>query len=114
MSPETRAKLFVTFCGLHGLPKPELEYRFNVVRKWRFDFAWNCVQCFDPLCRPRGVALEVEGGVWIKGRHSRGAGMVKDMEKYNEATASGWKVFRVTPQQLMTKSTLDLLRRVLT
>lgn len=66
------------------------EHRFHPVRKWRFDYAWP----------DKRVALEVEGGAWIQGRHTRGAGFVKDLEKYNTAAAAGWTVIRVTPQML--------------
>jgi very-short-patch-repair endonuclease len=64
------------------------EHKFHPERKWRFDFAAP-----KPM-----VAIEIEGGVWTRGRHSRGAGMVADMRKYNTATALGWKLIRVTPQ----------------
>jgi very-short-patch-repair endonuclease len=66
------------------LPKPEREFRFHETRKWRFDFAWERFK----------IAVEIDGGVWSGGRHNTGAGMEKDMEKYNAATAAGWKVFR--------------------
>ena len=89
--------------GSKGLPMPEFEYRFDSVRRWRFDLAWPA----------RMVALEVEGGVWTGGRHSRGVGMIRDMEKYNAATLAGWRVLRVTPDQLLTSATLDMLRSVL-
>jgi len=62
----------------------EREYRFHPVRKWRFDFA-------DPQ---RKIAVEVEGGIFTNGRHSRGSGMRSDMEKYNAATMLGWRVLR--------------------
>ena len=75
----------------YGLPVlPITEYRFSPPRRWRFDFAWPTWM----------IAVEQEGGVWIQGRHSRGAGMVKDMEKYNTAALLGWRVFRFTPQQI--------------
>lgn len=70
--------------------KPVAEYVFAPPRRWRFDWAWP----------NKKVAVEQEGGIWIAGRHSRGAGMMKDMEKYNEAALRGWRVFRFTPQQL--------------
>jgi len=62
----------------------EREYRFHPTRKWRFDFA-------DPQ---RKIAVEVEGGIFTNGRHSRGAGMRADMEKYNAAAMLGWRVLR--------------------
>jgi very-short-patch-repair endonuclease len=62
----------------------EREFRFHPTRKWRFDAAF-------PEAR---VALEIEGGVWVRGRHNRASGFLKDMEKYNEAAALGWRVIR--------------------
>lgn len=77
-------------CRALLMPEPVAEYRFEPKRRWRLDWAWP----------DRKVALEVEGGVWIRGRHSRGAGMVKDMEKYNALAVAGWRLLRVTPQMV--------------
>lgn len=66
------------------------EYRFHPKRRWRFDAAFP----------GRMVALELDGGVWIAGRHTRGKGFMRDCEKLNTATAMGWKVFRFVPEQL--------------
>jgi len=65
------------------------EFRFAPPRRWRFDFAW-------PLLEPP-LALEVDGGGWINGRHSRGTGIEKDCEKLNAAIALGYRVLRATP-----------------
>lgn len=49
------------------------EYRFHPTHRWRFDYAipqWH-------------IALEVEGGVWTRGRHVSPKGFLADMEKYN-------------------------------
>lgn len=75
---------------IHRVPQPETEYRFHPERRWRFDYAWPAQQ----------VALEVEGGVWSGGRHTRGAGFISDIAKYNSATLLGWQVYRCTPQTL--------------
>jgi len=64
----------------------EREYYFHPSRKWRFDFAWPALM----------IAVEVEGGVWSGGRHTRGKGFVEDCIKYNEAALLGWTVFRCT------------------
>lgn len=85
------------------IPQPVTEHRFDPERMWRFDYAW-------PAHR---VALEVEGGIWTGGRHTRGAGFVKDCEKYNRATELGWRVFRVQPGDLMAPATAKMLRRVM-
>ena len=75
---------------LYGIEEPQTEYRFHPTRKWRFDYAW-------PL---KKIAVEIEGAVWTQGRHTRGSGFVKDMEKYNHAALLGWRIFRFTPQEL--------------
>lgn len=69
-----------------GLPAPVPEYRFHPTRRWRFDLAWPEVK----------LAVEVEGGTWVYGRHNRPQGMDKDAEKYNEAVLAGWRLLRVT------------------
>lgn len=60
------------------------EHQFHPRRRWRFDFALP----------ERRIAIEVEGGVFSQGRHTRGVGFMKDCEKYNAATALGWRIFR--------------------
>ena len=73
-----------------GLPVPEREYRFDAERRWRFDFAWPALK----------IAVEIEGGVWIRGRHVRPVGYLGDLEKYNRAVVLGWRVLRYAPHQL--------------
>lgn len=75
---------------IYGLAEPVAEYRFHPVRRWRFDYAY---------IRER-IGIEIEGAIWSRGRHTRGSGYLGDMEKYNEATRMGWRIFRFTPQQL--------------
>jgi very-short-patch-repair endonuclease len=76
---------FMLYWEALGLAELESEFQFDPDRKWRFDFA-------APAAR---VAVEIEGGVWSKGRHTRGAGFVADCEKYNSAALKGWAVFRL-------------------
>lgn len=64
----------------------EREHEFAEGRRWRFDFAYPAIK----------VALEVEGGVFQKGRHTTGAGFTADVEKYNAAALDGWLVLRAT------------------
>jgi len=66
------------------------EYKFCETRKWLFDF-----------CMPdHALAVEIEGAIWVRGRHTRGKGFLGDMEKYNYATLMGWKVLRYSPEQI--------------
>lgn len=103
--------------GLYAVP----EHRFDETRKWRFDFAFSLVD----LTRPHSqwmpehwvelakLALEVEGGVWTGGRHTRASGFVRDMEKYNRAAVLGWRVLRTTPQELCMQETVDMVKEAL-
>jgi very-short-patch-repair endonuclease len=75
---------------LSGLGRPCTEYRFHQTRKWRFDFAYV----------PQRIAIEVDGGVFVGGRHSRGSGVEDDCEKYAEALVLGWRILRVTPRMV--------------
>jgi hypothetical protein len=82
------------------LPLPIKEHRFHPVRKWRFDLAFI----------DHSLAVEIEGGIWLIGRHNRGAGFIKDMEKYNTATLFGWKLLRFSPKDVNTGDALLFLR----
>lgn len=90
-----------------GLPRPELEYRFAPPRRWRFDLAWPEPETVY------SVAVEIDGAVWTQGRHTRGSGYVKDMEKLNAAAELGWRVFRYTPQMVSDGTAIKQLKRVL-
>lgn len=79
-------ELLLTAIHANGLPEPMREYRFAPPRRWRFDFAWP----------DRLLAVEVEGGTWAGGRHTRGSGFRADCEKYDEAALLGWRVLRFT------------------
>ncbi len=83
-----------------GVAVPVKEYRFAPPRRWRFDYCWP----------DQKVALEVNGGAWVSGRHTRAVGYGKDLEKLNAAQLAGWIVLQFTPQQLKTSVVADGLR----
>jgi len=85
------------------LGMPVREYQFHFVRKWRFDFAWPDIQ----------LAVEIEGGIWTGGRHTRGKGFVGDCEKYNEAALMGWTVLRFPVEQIESGEALKLIEKAL-
>lgn len=78
--------------GLTFLP----EYKFHPERNWRFDYV---TYSKDP---EKSVAIEIEGAIWTQGRHTRGKGYLKDLEKYREAAALGYKVYRFSTQEVLT------------
>lgn len=94
---------FPLLCAAVGLPTPIPEYRFHPTRKWRFDWAFV----------PQRIAVEQEGAVWVNGRHTRGSGFVKDLEKYNAAAALGWRVIRGTPQQIARGDVLPTIQQAM-
>jgi very-short-patch-repair endonuclease len=71
-------------------PDLEREYRFHHERRWRADFAHVGAR----------VLIEIEGGIWVNGRHNRAAGFNADLEKYLAAGLGGWRVFRFGPDQI--------------
>jgi very-short-patch-repair endonuclease len=79
----------------------EREYRFHPVRRWRIDFAWP-----DKM-----LAVEVEGGVYSGGRHTRGAGFEADCIKYNTLAETGWTLFRYTPSMIKSGEALAQIER---
>jgi len=97
-----------TFCDVVGyeFPAYQREHRFHPKRRWRFDFAWLTEK----------VAIEVQGGVFVRGRHSRGRNQAQDMDKFNEALRLGWKVLQfstvhINEQPIQTLETIrDLLK----
>ena len=96
----------------------EIEHKFHTERKWRFDYAIPAHK----------IAIEVEGGAFksrtfvnkkgkeittIGGRHNSGTGFINDIEKYNNGTALGWRILRVTPDNLLKQNTLDLISQTI-
>lgn len=75
------------------------EHKFHPDRKWRFDFAHVATK----------TAIEIEGGTWNGGRHTRGSGYSKDCEKYNEAAKLGWCVLRYTAERINSQCVFEVL-----
>lgn len=84
---EERARVIFDSAGLDDY---EREHTFALPRRWRFDFAWP----------EEKVAVEMEGGVWVRGSHQRPVRFVRDCEKYNRAALDGWTVLRYTTESL--------------
>lgn len=73
-----------------GCPDLVTEAKLIEGRRFRVDFA-----ALDAK-----VCVELEGGTWSGGRHTRGKGYESDCEKYNLLTAKGYRVFRFTSGML--------------
>lgn len=95
--------VFTVLCKTYLGVECVKEYRFHPRRKWRFDYAIPAHK----------IAIEVEGGVWTRGRHTRPKGFLGDMDKYNAAAVMGWRLLRCTPKKQYTQKTLDLVKLAL-
>lgn len=89
---ESLTSLFEQQIRALRLPAPVKEYRFHVEqhgaagRKWRADFAWVDLR----------LLVEIDGGTFSGGRHTRGKGFEADCYKLNAAAEDGWTVLRYT------------------
>lgn len=83
-----------------GLPLAEMEYRFAPPRLWKFDLAYP----------DRKLAIEIEGGTWVRGRHITPSGYARDCEKYSIAALLGWTVVRVTSDMVHNKKAIKLVQ----
>jgi very-short-patch-repair endonuclease len=81
------------------------EHKFHPERRWKFDFV---------ITGPK-IAIEIEGGIWVKGGggHNRGKAFLDDMEKYNHAVLLGWKVLRFSPQQVLDGTAIAFIKKCL-
>ena len=74
---------------VHNIPF-EREVRVCENRRWRLDFLVA-----------GSIAVEVNGGTWSGGRHSRGAGQASDYQKLNRCVLRGWKTLQYTTEQVL-------------
>lgn len=87
------------------------EFYFSTERLFRIDYAIPILSNSTPI----KIAIEVNGGVWAKGNsgHSSGKGILRDYEKANKLQSLGWKLITITPDQMLTNETVELINNVL-
>ena len=91
MGKRDKRDLFIAYWKMLGDNTPyETELVALKPRKFRFDIAFV----------EHKVAIEIDGGVWTGGRHTRGKGYTSDCVKNNLAIERGWVMLRYTPQML--------------
>lgn len=71
-------------------PQLEREYKFSAARRWRADYCHAASR----------TIIELEGGIYSAGRHTRAAGFLGDIEKYNAAAMLGYTVLRLGTGQV--------------
>ena len=100
--PSRLEKRFAALWRAVDGPELEREFRFHPTRKWRADFAHL----------PSRTLIEIEGGIYVNGRHTRAVGFAADIEKYLEAELAGWRVIRLGPDEI-TFHTVERVKRLL-
>lgn len=86
-----------------GLSVGEGQYRFVPGRQYRWDRCWP----------DRMVAVEVQGGIWANGAHSRGSGVQRDCLKFSIGAALGWRVLPITDAMLDDGTAIRLIAQAL-
>ena len=81
------------------LPMPKWQYQIGGSgHKW--DFGWES----------RRVLVEVQGGTYARGAHTRGAGYAADRIRSNLAQLDGWLVLEFTGGQVQDGTALDTIK----
>ena len=93
------------FAALHVGLGPGLRARLTAagLRDWRADFA-------VPEHR---LLVEIEGGAWSGGRHTRGRGFADDLRKYDAAARLGWTIYRCDPAMVQAGHAIETVRILL-
>lgn len=87
----------------HGLSLGVGQYRFVPGRLYRFDRAWP----------EQFVAVEIQGGLWVNGAHSRGSGVERDCVKFSIAAALGWRVLPISKAMIEDGTAVELIAQAL-
>lgn len=90
MSPPTAEDLLAIHLEELGI-EFRRQYEYAAPRKFRADFA-------IPSHR---LLIEVQGGIFSKQAHGSISGVLRDNERVNNATLRGWRILRVTPDEVM-------------
>ncbi|KXU39018.1 hypothetical protein AXE65_10760, partial [Ventosimonas gracilis] len=73
------------------------------LKDWRFDFALPAYN----------LAIEIEGGSWTNGRHTRGKGFSEDLIKYDAAMRLGFNVYRCDSRMVQSGQALQTVQRLI-
>lgn len=95
---------FAVHLRAHKIPfEREFMFAKDIGRRWRSDFY------IEP-----DILVEIEGGVFSGGAHTRGKHFISDCEKYNTATLMGYRVFRFVPDRhVSTGLAIEMITRAM-
>lgn len=104
LDAEMRNRFAATFEATWRLldgPELEKEFQFCPDRQWRADYMFKVGK--------QNYLVELDGGVYSRGRHTRGPGYVEDCFKLNTATLLGYRVIRIATGM----GNADYLRKII-
>ncbi|NBW15789.1 MAG: hypothetical protein EBR82_48165 [Caulobacteraceae bacterium] len=99
MKPATKFEILWRSLGGCELKK---EYQFAPKRKFRMDYYGET--------NGKRFCVELEGGIYVRGRHTRPSGFLRDMEKYNLAAQLGIFVFRIPSHNISAEWIVPILK----
>ena len=115
MSQSNLEDLFYSQCKAAGLPLPARQLRLipiqrqkpdhprELMTRHKVDFAWI----------DEAIVLEVQGGTWGGGRHTRGKGYAGDCWKMAALQLCGWIVYYATGDQVKSGEALAWITEAL-
>ena len=84
-------------------PQLILEREFSDIEAWEKDYQERFLKSkrskryrLDFAHPSSFIGIEIQGGVYNRGRHVTGSGYERDCRKYNLAYTSGWTIFLLT------------------
>jgi Uncharacterized protein conserved in bacteria len=95
-------KFFTKWKELYPKIDFEREYKLLENRNFRADFA-------HPDSK---TAIEIQGGIWISGRHNRGSGYTKDCKRTLALIAQGWTVIYLV-ESMFTQDTFEKIKGII-
>jgi hypothetical protein len=82
----------------------KMEHVFHPKRKWRIDYA---------IFGRRKIAIEINGGTWVSGRHNRPSSTLKEYEKLNELARHGYAVLQFTYENINDEESINIIKDIL-
>jgi hypothetical protein len=97
-------------------PKLILEREFSDIDAWEKDYQERYLKSkrskryrLDFAHLQSKVGVEIQGGVYNRGRHVTGSGYERDCKKYNLAYTSEWTIFLLTNAMAKDSAWLSLI-----
>ena len=103
MSASELEDVFAAQLDAVGLDGYVREYQAIPGRRFRFDLCWV----------KERLPVEIQGGTYSRGAHSRPLGIKRDYEKGNLAIKYGWRVLQFDADMVKSGQALDFTEKML-